>query len=182
MMQFLRRHLGRFGAAKKGLAALEFAIIAPMMIFLLFGAVDLIDVLGADKRAQNVAASLADVVARDTAVSNQEVTGLWSAVDVLMFPDSGADMQVRVSSVRIVNATTAQVVWSEGHNMTARTANSTVSLPAQMMTPGTSLIMTETVYPYQALLGFLYTGTKDLRHDAYRRSRLVDPIPRVATE
>jgi Flp pilus assembly protein TadG len=182
MMTFLRSRLRRFGAAKKGLAALEFAIIAPMMIFLLFGAVDLIDVLGADKRSQNVAASLADVVARDTAVSNAEVTGLWSAVDVLMFPDDGAAMQVRITSVRIVNTTTATVVWSEGHNMGGRSVNSTVALPAQMMTPGTSVIMTETVYPYRALLGFLYAGTKNLSHDAYRRSRLVDPIPRVVSE
>jgi Flp pilus assembly protein TadG len=179
MMQMLRSRFRRFGAAKRGLAALEFAIIAPMMIFLLFGSVDLIDVLGADKRAQNVAASLADVVARDDAVSNAEMASLWSAIDVLMFPDDGASMQVRITSVRIVNSTTATVVWSEARNMSARTPNSTVALPANMMTPGTSVIMTETTYPYRALLGFLYAGTKNLRHDAYRRSRLVDPIPRV---
>ena len=50
-----------------------------MMIFLLFGSVDLIDVLGANKRAQNAAASLADVVARDTEISNAEIAGLWAA-------------------------------------------------------------------------------------------------------
>jgi len=172
--------LRRFARAKKGLAALEFAIIAPMMVFLLFGSVDLIDVLGANKRVQNAAASLADVVARDTEVSNAEVTGLWAALDVLMFPDDGANVQARISSITIVNATTARVVWSEGHGMTPRVANSTVTLPSGMMTPNTSVIMTETVYPYESLLGFLFTGTKNLSQNAYRRSRLVDPIPRVA--
>jgi Flp pilus assembly protein TadG len=173
------RLLRRFAKANKGLAALEFAILAPMMIFLLFGSVDLLDVLGANKRSQNVAASLADVVARDTEITNSEVTGLWAALDVLMFPDDGAGMQVRVSSVSITSATQARVVWSEGHGMTARTANSTVSLPAQMMTAGTSVIMTETVYPYETPLGFLRTGAMNLSHTAYRRSRLVDPIPRL---
>jgi Flp pilus assembly protein TadG len=176
----LIRRFRRFVRAKKGLAALEFAIIAPRMIFLLYGSGDLIDVLGADKRSQNAAASIADVVARDTEVSNAEVAGLWAALDVLMFPDDGANVQARVTSVRIVNATTARVVLSEGHGMTPLVTNSTVTLPGGMMTAGASVIMTETSYPYDSLLGFLYSGTKNLSHTAYRRSRLVDPIPRVA--
>lgn len=180
-MSWIRRRLRRFARAKKGLAALEFAIIAPMMIFLLFGSVDLIDVLGADKRAQNAAASLADVVARDTEVTNSEVTGLWAALDVLMYPDDASVMEMRLTSVRIDSATSARVVWSEARGMSARTAGSSIALPARMMTPGTSVIVAETVYPYEALLGFLFTGTKNLSHDAYRRSRLVDPIPRIYT-
>lgn len=173
----LMRALRRFKRANKGLAALEFAIIAPMMIFLLFGSVDLIDVLGANKRAQNVAASLADVVARDTEVSNAEIDGLWAALTLLMFPDDATGMQVRVTSVRIDSATSARVVWSRGHGMAARTNNSTIALPAQMMRAGTSVIVAETTYPYAAPLGFLYSGPITLRHDAYRRSRLIDPIP-----
>jgi Flp pilus assembly protein TadG len=176
----LVRTLRRFAVDEKsGLAALEFAIIAPMMILLVFGSVDLIDTLGANKRAQNAASSIADVVARDDAVSNAEITGLWAALDVLMYPDEGASMKMRVSSVRIESTTSARVVWSEGHGMTARVANTTVSLPSQMMTPGTSVIMTESSYPYTAPLGFLHTGSRNLEHESYRRSRLVDPIPRV---
>ena len=71
----LIQRLRKFSAAKSGLAALEFAIIAPLlMVPLLLGTVDLVDVMGANKRAQNAAASLADVVARDTEVSNAELS------------------------------------------------------------------------------------------------------------
>jgi len=176
----LMKRLRRFGRAKKGLAALEFAIIAPMMIFLLFGSIDMLDVLGANGRAQNVAASLADVVARDTEVSNAEVAGLWDALAVLMYPNDSSNIDVRITSVRIVTATNARVVWSEGHGMTPRVANSTVTLPAAMMTPGTSVIFAETTYEYRSPLGFLLAGPVEMTHDAYRRSRLVDPIPRVS--
>jgi Flp pilus assembly protein TadG len=174
MMQRLRR----FVTAKKGSAALEFAIIAPMMIFLLFGSVDLLDMLSANKRVQNAAASVADVVARDTAVSNNEVAGLWAALDVLMFPQDGSTVNLRITSVTIQNATTARVVWSEAQGMNPLVANSSVSLPSAMMTPGTSIIMSEATYSYEAPLGFLLPAPVTLRHNAYRRSRLVDPIPR----
>ena len=177
-MRMLPR-LRRFGSAKKGSAALEFAIIAPMMIFLLFGSVDLLDMLSVNKRVQNAAASLADVVARDTGVSNDEIQGLWAALDVLMFPDNGGTLNIRVSSITIESTSTARVVWSEGHGMGARVANSTVSLPSAMMIPGSSVIMTESEYSYESPLGFLLPGAVTINHDAYRRSRLVDPIPRV---
>jgi Flp pilus assembly protein TadG len=175
----LRARLRRFLRARKGLAALEFAIIAPMMIFLLFGSVDLIDVLGANKRVQNAAASLADVIARDNSVSLTEINELWSALDVLMFPDRAAGMDVRITSVSIESASVARVVWSRanGGGMSARVKGSIIELPEQMMQPGTSIIVAETAYPYTVPLGFLYPGSRTLRHTAYRRSRLVDPIP-----
>lgn len=171
----------RFAHATNGLAAVEFALIAPMMVFLLFGAVDLIDALGANRNAQNVAASLADVVARDTEVSNSEMTGIWSAADILMFPESAATMDIRLTSVMVESATVARVVWSEGHNGYAALAvNSVVSLPAAMMTPGSCIIMADSGYHYTPPLGFLFGSGVTMSHTSYRRSRLVDPIPRVA--
>lgn len=174
----LMRNLGRFGGATKGLAALEFAILLPMMVFLLFGSVDLIDVLGANRRSQNVAASLADVVARDTEVTDDEVAGMWAALDVLMVPDDDTGLNVRISSISIESATTARVVWSEAYGMSVLAEGGTVDLPDAMMEPGTSIIIAETDYSYEAPLGILFTGAVHLDHTSYRRSRLVDPIPR----
>lgn len=175
----LMRSLRRFGRARDGLAALEFAILAPMMVFLLFASVDLIDMLGANKRSQNVAASVADVLARDTEVSDAEIAGIWDAVNVLMVPNNTANLQVRISSVSIT-AVGARVVWSEARGMTARRPNDIVSLPPQMMQVGSSVVWAETFYAYSSPLGFLAPGPVTMRHDAYRRSRLVDPIPRVS--
>ena len=177
----LKQRFSRFTAAKKGNAALEFAIIAPMMIMLLFGSVDLLDVLNANKRVQNVAASLADVVARDTEVSDAEITGLWAAIDILMFPSGGDAVDIRISSISIESAAIARVVWSEGHGMDERQPGTTVDdLPDAMMNPGTSIILAETTFEYESPLGFLLGEGVTLRHEAYRRSRLVDPIPRVS--
>lgn len=178
LMQTLRR----FACENKGVAALEFAIIAPLlMVPLLLGTVDLIDVMGANKRAQNAAASVADVVARDTEISNAELAGMWRALDILMYPNDPGTMEIRITSVSIVNASTAEVVWSEAHGgMTARTTGSTVSLDSRMMQVGTSIIMVESVYNYDAPLAFLFQNQVHMTHEAYRRSRLVDPIPRVA--
>ena len=174
----LMQRLRRFGRATGGLAALEFAIIAPMMIFLLFGSIELIDMVIANRRVQNVAASVADVISRDTSVSDEEITGLWRATEVLMYPESVTTLRTRVSSISIIDSSTARVVWSEGHGLVARVPNTTVDLPDQMMVAGTSIIYAETEYDYVPLIGILQTSNMRMIHDAYRRSRLIDPIPR----
>jgi Flp pilus assembly protein TadG len=171
-----------FARANRGLAAVEFALLAPMMVFVLFASVDLLDALGANSRTQNVAASLADVVARDTEVTTPEIQGIWRAADILMFPDDATDMDLRVTSILIINATTARVTWSEedGNFYQAYAKDDLITdLPAAMMTPGSSIIMTESRYDYEPPLGFMFGDGIPLTHKAYRRSRLVDPIPRI---
>ena len=170
----------RFAVANKGLAALEFALVAPMMITLLFGSVEVLNALSANRRAQNVAASLADVTSRDTGISDEELSGLWAAADVLMFPDAATTMDIRITSVSVVSATNATVEWSEGHNLLDPLGEGdAVTLPDGMMTPGSSVIMVDTVYHYKPPLRFLFPAAGvAMTHSAIRRSRLVDPIPR----
>lgn len=175
------QRLHRFARATKGLAALEFAILAPMMILLLFGSMEIIDMVLANRRVQNVAASLADVVARDTEVSNDEITGLWSASDVLIYPDDGTNMRLRISSLVVVDDTTASVLWSEGHGMAARVANSTITgMDNQTLEPGSAIIMSEVEYPYALPIGIVSESDILMAHRSYRRSRMVDPIARVS--
>lgn len=177
-MTLMQRFRG-FAAARAGIAALEFAILLPMMVFLLFGSVDLIDAVGTNRRTENVAASLADVISRDTEVSDAEITGIWSAMAVLMAPDNAADVRARITSIEVESTSTARIVWSEGHGMSALTEGSTIDLPTDMMIAGTSVILAETEFTYEAPLGILFAGAMDFEHTAYRRSRLVDPIPRA---
>lgn len=175
------KHLRRFGRAKKGAAAIEFAIIAPLlMVPLLLGSIDLIDVLGVNSRAQNATASIADVVARDTSVTDEEVAGYSDALQVLMYPNDPNALDIRITSISIVDSSTAIVVWSEGRGtMPALQAGMPITgLDPRIMTPGTSLILAESAYRYDSALQWLFPNGATFRHKAYRRSRVVDPITR----
>jgi Flp pilus assembly protein TadG len=199
----LMRRLRRFGRARGGAAAVEFALIAPMMIAVLFSSIEIINMLQSNQRVENTAISLADVISRDTEISNSEMTGLWTAVKPLMFPDVSAGMQLRVTSISIDSAGAGKVVWSEVCGLRADgtcgastypslAANSNIpstELPTSN-TPNSSLIRVETTYNFQPIIGLLTVDTNRnlnndrsvtvMSHTAFRRSRLVDPIPRVS--
>jgi Flp pilus assembly protein TadG len=174
-MQRLRR---LFGDAR-GLAALEFAIIAPMMVLVLFGTVELTQALATNRRAENVAASIADIVARDTIIDDAEMDDLWFAINALMFPDTPTNMKMRVTSVTFDASGAATAHWSEGHNGWAPfAAGASVPIPTGMRIPDTSLIMTQTSYRYTPPIGVFLKVAFDLEHTEYRRPRVADPVER----
>lgn len=164
---------------KRGLAALEFALIAPMMVVVLFGSIELTELLATNRRAENTAASIADVTSRDTVITNAELSDLWAAAGVLMYPNSATPMRMRVTSVQIQTPTEAKVLWSEGHNGYApRAAGSAFGLPDGLMVPGTSVIVAETTYRYNPPVGVFLDIAFDLKHIEYRRPRIADPVTR----
>lgn len=198
------QRLNRFAGDRKGLAAVEFALILPMMVLLLLGSVEIVNILQSNRRAENTAASLADVISRDTEVSNAEITGLWSAATPLMFPDNPVGLDVRITSIQFDASRQGRVVWSErcalmaGNNCGASgfaqlmpgAIVPNAEMPDAMRLPSTSVVRVETSYRYRPRMGFFFTDDtrrlrrdateRTLRHAAYRRSRLVDPIPRVS--
>lgn len=169
----------RFSADRRGLAALEFALIAPLMVLVLFGSVELTELLATNRRAENTTASVADVISRDTDVTTAELNDLWTAAATLMYPNSSTPLQMRVSSVQINSSSDARVLWSDGNNgYSPRGVGSAVPLPAGLMIAGTSVIMTETSYHYVPPIGVFLHVAMDLTHTEYRRPRVADPVTR----
>lgn len=182
MIAAIRTRLVRFTRDRSALAALEFALIAPMMVTTLFGSIELTELLACNRRAENTAAAVADVVSRDTEITDQELDDLWSAASALMYPNSATPLKIRVSSVQIIGASDARVLWSEGHNGYApRAEGSSMSapeLPAGLMIPGTSVVVTETSYRYTPPIGVFLNIALDLDQREYRRPRVADPVTR----
>lgn len=162
---------------KEGVAAVEFALIAPLMVLVLFGIVEVSELLGANRRVESVAASLSDVVARDTIVDQDDIDDLWRAIDHLMFPEASTGVSARITSVVIMSPTQARVGWSEGYGGMAGLAEGALfTLPTNMMTPDTSVIVTEVRYNYEPAIKVVLGSTIQMEHTEYRRPRVVDPI------
>ena len=78
-MNKLRAAFRRFSADRRGLAALEFALIAPLMVLVLFGSVELTELLATNRRAENTTASVADVISRTVLAPTEIPVGAVTA-------------------------------------------------------------------------------------------------------
>jgi Flp pilus assembly protein TadG len=178
----MRRPLRRFLADKRGVSAVEFAMVLPLMVTLYLGGVEVSSAVAIDRKMTLVARTLGDLVSQATSVDNSGMTSILAATTAVMAPYSDTNLKITVSSVQINSQGVAKVSWSDAKNATPRTVGSTVTLPAALNVPSTSLIWAEASYAYTPTVGYIITGTKNLTDQIYMRPRLTDCVLRPNTQ
>ena len=176
-MTYCRLHLPqlkifrRFAGDRRGLAAVEFALIVPLMITMYFGALELTDALTVDRRVTLATQTVADLVAQSAVITDDDMSDIFSATAAVMAPFSAANLQMRITSVVADSDNNTKVAWSDGYNMAARNKNSTIALPAGLTSGGDSVIYAEVKFTYTSLLGKYFTTPFTFTDEAYLRPR-----------
>lgn len=137
---------------KRGVSAIEFALIAPVMIIIYFGLVEFSQAFMAERRASHTASMVADLIAQSDGTSKKDLAGTFQIGDVLMQPFDPAHLSIRASSVTVDDRGVATVQWSHANErqMLARERNSRVNdLPPDLIAAGETVILGETEYRYQ---------------------------------
>lgn len=146
--------LKRFAADRRGAAAVEFALIAPMMVLTYCGLAEVSLAFLAERRAAHAAAVIADLVAAPAQLTAAQVDDTFRAGDVILRPFPSANLQVRVTSVTANAQGVPKVDWSRARGLTPLAVNTTpAATPAGSMTAGQSLILTDVSYAYTSPLG-----------------------------
>ena len=163
---------------KRGVSAVEFAMLLPLMVTLYLGCVETSTGIAIDRKVTLVARSLGDLVAQSTSITNDEMTAILSASAAVVQPYQDSNLKITVSSVVIDAAGVAKIAWSDTKNGTARAVDTTVTLPAALNTASSSLIWAEAQYGYTPTIGYMITGTMYLTDRIYMRPRLSDTVTR----
>jgi Flp pilus assembly protein TadG len=170
----------RFLKNRRGIAAMEFALVSPMILFVTLGAFDLVELMHANKRVENVAASIADVVSRDIAITDAELNDIMGSTRPLMSPLSDAGMGVRLTSATVTAANRAEVVWSEAKGGLSRfNQGASIDVPEPVGETGTGVIIVTVHYSWSPPLGMITGGARTIEHSEYRRPRIADPVLRL---
>jgi Flp pilus assembly protein TadG len=177
----LRGTIRRFGADRRGVSAVEFAMIAPLMITLYLGGVEVTQGVSVSRKTTLIARTVADLVAQDTNVSNADMNDILAASFAVASPYPTNNLKVTVSSVTIDASGRATIAWSDTLNGTARTVGSAVTLNSALAVPNSSLIWGEVSYNYKPMFGWVLTGTFNLGDTIYMRPRNSNFITRSAS-
>ena len=174
----LRGNAIRFAAESSGMAAVEFAMIAPVMIILYFGVVEIADGYDASTKASAVASTAADLIAQEKVVCDAEITDAFAALNAIMFPFSPNNMEIRISSLVDNGNGTVKVAWSDAQNATPRDVNSSIEIPSGLVTTGGSVILAEVKYTYNSPTPHFFPTPRPMNDKYYLHPRKVDQIGR----
>jgi Flp pilus assembly protein TadG len=182
MKKILPRRIRRFLVNRRGAAALEFALIVPIMLTLMFGSIEVSELVGADRRVKNMTDSVADVFSRDVRVTNTEANDVLNSAGQMLFPLANQNVGIRISAVEMTTPGNGEVIWSDARGMTAHAIGATIAIPrtpADNICPGDSVMIADGQYTYNSPIGLvLKTVTFNLRHHAAKCPRVIDPVQR----
>lgn len=155
----LRRLARRLRRERSGIAATEFAILAPVLITLWIGLSEVTEGVMLHRKVSLLTRTLADLTAQATTVNDDGVGNIFNAASAVMLPFTSINPQMTISSIVINSSGVAKVCWSDAKYATALTAGSPITLPTALQVAGTSLIMATASYDYKPQLGSPLTGT-----------------------
>ena len=164
--------LHRFAQDRKGVSAVEFAIIAPLLITLYFGGIEVTTAVAVDRKMTLVAHTVADLVAQSSSVSRTEITDILNAAAAVSAPYATSNLKVTVSSIVINGTNQATISWSETLNGTNRGPSDTGTIPPALIVANTSLIWGEVTYTYKPMFGTVFKTSLTLGDAIYMRPRV----------
>jgi Flp pilus assembly protein TadG len=176
----LNRLLRRYGADRRGIAAVEFAMLLPMMLTLYLGSVEVSTGVAVNRKVTLTTRALADLTSQYTDVTDADMSNILNASSDIIAPYlSGLSAVVSELSIDANGNTT--VAWSDTLNGTARSVGEAVTLPASLVVPNTYLILAEVSYSYNPSFGYVLTHTMTLSDHIYMRPRQSTSIQRTAS-
>lgn len=175
----LSRRLSALRRDQRGVSAVEFAMLLPLMVTLYLGAVEVSQAVSINRKVTLTARTVADLASQASSINNTDMTNLLNASAAVVSPFPVGQLKVTVSAVTIDPNGVARVTWSDTRNGTARGVGSTVTVPAALNVANSQLIWGEVSYDYVPTIGYVITGALNLQDQIYMRPRLSDTITRV---
>ncbi|WP_172980468.1 TadE/TadG family type IV pilus assembly protein [Tardiphaga sp. P9-11] len=184
----------------RGVSAVEFAMIIPLMFLMFFGMLDVSNGFAVDRKVSQISQGMADLASRYTTLAETDVSNFFIIGDAMLTPYDKTQLQVSVSQVYIDPATkTAKVVWTRGDYPTGKDANGNVvvrkvkdivSVPTDLIVkdangnylPNQYLILGEANYKYVPTIGWVVPkGGLTLSDAMYTRPRQTSCVVMVTS-
>ena len=165
----------------RGIAAVEFVMLLPVMMTLYLGTVEVSQGVAADRKVELTAHTLADLSTQYTDITDADIANILNAGSAIIAPYAAANLKEVVSEIAIDAHGNGTVVWSDTLNGTALTVGQTVTVPSSLATPNAYLVLAQTQYSYNPTYGYVLTGTLTLHDQSYMHPRQSTSIARTAS-
>lgn len=152
VMTRLGAQLRRLIGAREGAGAVEFAIVAPLLIVGYLGAYEISVAWSFANKVGRSAATIADAIARRTSVTGAVMDDMTKIASNIMAPYTADIYRLKITGIQVDKDGNAKVAWSRDEQRAAPyVKGSPVSLPAAMREPETFIVRTELSLPYRIL-------------------------------
>jgi Flp pilus assembly protein TadG len=151
-----------------GVAAIEFALALPLLVALLFGAVEFVQLFSAARRVDHAAAAMADIVSQGPTITDAQLTDVMTVAPTLVAPLPTATVGEQISSFTADATGKVTQDWTTSNNY----SGTAPAVPTGYLAASESVIVADVTYQFNSPLRFFIPGTITFQQHAYVRPRL----------
>jgi Flp pilus assembly protein TadG len=149
----------RFMASTRAVAAIEFAMIAPVLSVMFLGTFDGARAIATYMKMRSATFTLAAITNQYSTIQSSDMTSIVGATSAVMAPYSSSPITLTISQITISNKGVATISWSYAQGSTAYAQGSPVTLPATALDVNSSyLILAEVTYTFTPMFGYFSAG------------------------
>jgi Flp pilus assembly protein TadG len=152
------RRIGRAVADRRGVAAVEFAFVVPLLMSMYFVTMEVSQAIETNKKVSRIGSMVADLITQQQATSKSEVDAIMAIGGSLLQPYNRSLPKIVVTAIQITTDATpkVQVFWSrklENGVTSADAAPGTITtVPASLNTPGSFLVRVDSYLAYKPVI------------------------------
>ncbi len=138
----------------RGVAAVEFAFIAPIMLLLFVGTIELSAGISVNRKLSRLSSTVSDLVTQSQTLTSTDVTNIMNASAKVMYPYTST-VGIVLTGINIDGSGTPKVAWSRAMNGTPLTVGATyANVPAKIKKPNTFLVAARVSTQYTPSFGW----------------------------
>lgn len=150
------------------IAAVEFALMAPIMITLWCGVVETSYLLMAKRKLIATTYSCADLVAQERSITASKIDDIITASRLIMVPFDNSNLNINISYIEFNPSNGApEIKWSEPGAAPADVEGEVVGMGA----PGDKVVVVDTSFNYQPLFADMIFGNVTLSERSFSKPR-----------
>lgn len=178
----LNRSARKIRGDRSGVGAVEFALIAPVLIVLYIGALEISVAMSVNKKLARSSSTVADLVTQEDKVTKSVLKSMVNVAQSVMMPFGTDGMKVKVTGIAINGSGVGKTEWSWQQDETKPyTVGSIQTLPGELAIPNTFLVRTEVEVNHELLLVMpgiqdIDLKTLEMKKTYHLRSRVGDKV------
>jgi len=174
----------RFRRDGRGIAAVEFALVFPIMIGLYLGSVEISGALQANKNVGKIASTVSDLVTQQETVTKADIKAIAEIGEALMFPYTETKPTITLVGIRLEDAPNprAYVAWSRryksGGTSQPLAPGTEIQIPARLRIQDSFLVRGTAELSYKPVVTWSSNGDGifSLDETYYLRPRLSSEV------
>jgi Flp pilus assembly protein TadG len=175
-----RPSLASFWRDRRGVSAIEFALIAPVLILLYCGMAEMSQAMMAQRRLSNITSATGDLMAQSTQTGPLKSADIFKIADTIMAPFPTATLKICLASVVSDSTGKDTVAWQ----VTSKTGmtncpakdSEVKDIPVGVLPASQSVILAKASYVYTSTFGLVMPSNLTFNRTYYLRPRKTDAV------